>query len=69
MITVSDINFNEQTTDIDSHADQIVVGNNSLIVQDYDKPVSVRGFDPNGPTSLSLRTVSAALVYDCPSSG
>ena len=32
MITISDINISEQTTDLDSHADQSVVGNNSLIV-------------------------------------
>ena len=69
MITISDIDISEQTIDLDSHADQSVVGSNSLIVQDYDKPVSVRGFDPNGPTSSSLRTVSVALACDYPSSG
>ena len=36
---------------------------------DYDRPVSVRGFDPNGPLSTSLRTVSAAVAYDHPDTG
>jgi hypothetical protein len=47
----------------------MVIGSNSLIVQDYNKPVSVHGFDPSGPTNTSLRTVSAALANDCPSTG
>ena len=41
MVTISDITICEQTIDLDSHLDQSVVGSNSIIVQDYDKPVFV----------------------------
>jgi hypothetical protein len=67
IVTIGNVTINKNTTDLDLHADQCVVGSNSLIVQDYDKPASVRGFDPSGPTNSSLQTVSAALAYDCPS--
>jgi hypothetical protein len=59
----------EVNTDLDSHADQCVVGRNALIVYDYDKPVNIVGYDPNGPVEPSLSTVSAALAYDCPTTG
>jgi hypothetical protein len=65
VVTFGDVTINENHTDLDSHANQCVVGDNTLIVHDYDKPVTVRGFDPNGPVSSPLRTVSsAALAYD-----
>ena len=57
------------TTHLDSHADTCVVGRNALIFQDFDRPVDVCGFDPEGPVTSSLRTVSAALAYTKPSSG
>jgi hypothetical protein len=69
IVTIGNVIINENTTDLVSHADQCVVGSNLLIVQDFDRPVSVRGFDPNGPTNSSLRTVSATLAYDCPRTG
>jgi hypothetical protein len=57
---------NESRTDLDSHADQCAVGHNSLIVHDFERPVNITGYDPSGPTSKNLRTVSAALAYDDP---
>ena len=51
VVTIGDVTINENHTDLDSHADQCVVGDNTLIVHDYDKPVTVRGFDPTGPVS------------------
>ena len=57
------------TTHLDSHADTCVVGKNALIVQDFDRPVDVCGYDPKGPVTKSLRTVSAALAYTNPTSG
>jgi hypothetical protein len=69
IVTIGNVIINENTTDLDSHADQCVVGSDLLIVQDYDKPVSVHSFDPSGPTNLSFWTVSAALAYDCPRTG
>jgi len=63
------LDVTEVNTDLDSHADQCVVGRNALIVYDYDKPVNIVGYDPNGPVEPSLSTVSAALAYDCPTTG
>lgn len=59
----------ESQTDLDSHADQCAVGSNSLIVHDYERPINVSGYDPNGPVAADLKTVSAALAYDDPVSG
>jgi hypothetical protein len=56
-------------TDLDSHADQSVVGSNCLVTHDFDRPVSIQGYDPNGSTTESLHTVSAALAYDSPDTG
>jgi hypothetical protein len=59
----------EAQNDLDTHADQCVVGLNVLIVNDFDRPVAVQGFDPNGPKIDNLRTVSAAMAYDLPDTG
>jgi hypothetical protein len=50
-------------THLDSHADTCVVGRNALVVQDFERLVDVCGYDPAGPITSSLCTVSAALVY------
>jgi hypothetical protein len=54
----------ETRTDLDSHADQCAIGSNSLVIHDFDRPINVTGFDPNGPVHNNLRTVSAAIAYD-----
>jgi hypothetical protein len=36
---------NEMTLGLDSHADTCVVGRNALIILDYNRPVSVVGYD------------------------
>ncbi|KAI2495419.1 Reverse transcriptase (RNA-dependent DNA polymerase) [Fragilaria crotonensis] len=54
----------ESRTDLDSHADQCAIGRNALLVHDYDRPINVSGYDPNGPVAKDLRTVSGALAYD-----
>ena len=54
---------NESTTELDSHADQCVIGSNALIVNEFDRPVHIRGFDPSSKVSHNLCTVSAALLY------
>jgi hypothetical protein len=41
-----------------------VIGSNALVIHDFDRPINVTGYDPNGPVKRNLRTVSAALVYD-----
>jgi hypothetical protein len=55
-------------SDLDSHADACVVGKEALIFNDFDREVTVIGYDPSGDTK-SLRTVSAALGYVIPETG
>ena len=59
----------EGTTELDSHADTSVVGCNALILQDYDRPVHVTGYDAKNMGSRVYRTVSAAIAYDDPKTG
>ena len=63
------MSVSESRTDLDSHADQCVVGRNALLVHDYDRPINVSGYDPTGPITSNLRTVSAALAYDDAATG
>ena len=56
-------------TDLDSHANQCALGSNSLIVQVYDRPINVSGYNPSGPVNKDLKTVSAALAHNDPVSG
>ena len=48
----------ETRTELDSHADACVVGRNSLMIQDFNRPVDVTGYDPTlgvkGAFELSL---------------
>ena len=63
------IALDESNTDLDSHADQSVLGDKTLVVNDFDKPVSIVGYDPRGPVTTALRTITGALAYDCPTTG
>ena len=56
-------------TDLDSHADQCIVGSNCLVTHNYKQPVSIQGYDPDGSTTDSLRTISAVLAYNLPDTG
>ena len=64
-----DIDVAKTRTDLDSHADQCAIGSNALVTHDFDRPINVSGYDPNGPINRNLRTVSAALAYDDALSG
>ena len=59
----------EHPTALDSHADTCVVGKHALIVHLLDKKVNVTGFDPTQGKVKDLDLVSAALAYDCPTTG
>jgi hypothetical protein len=63
------MNVYETNTDLDSHANQCVLGSKALVVYDYDKPVIIVGYDPSRPITSALWTVSRALAYDCPETG
>jgi hypothetical protein len=53
---------------LDSNADCCVCGKEVLVFNDFDREVTVIGWDPEGETQ-SLRIVSAALGYTIPKSG
>jgi hypothetical protein len=55
-------------SDLDSHADCCVCGQDVLVFNDFDREVTVTGWDPEGEIQ-SLRSVSAALGYTTPESG
>jgi hypothetical protein len=55
--------------ELDSHADTCVIGKDSLVIHDFDRPVNVTGYEPNQPVAKALQTVSAALAYDNPVNG
>ena len=60
----------ESRTELDSHADTCVVGRSAMVVQDYGRPVDVKGYDSSqGVVHKSCKTISAALAYDCPDTG
>jgi hypothetical protein len=55
-------------SDLDSHADFCVCGKEVLVFNDFDREVTVTGWDPEGETQ-SLRIVSASMGYTIPESG
>jgi hypothetical protein len=54
-------------SDLDSHADCCVCGKELLVFNDFDREVTVTGWDPAGETH-SLHIVSASLGYTMPQS-
>ena len=57
----------ENRTELDSHADTCVVSpKTSLIVNDYERPVRVHGYDDKVSERSSCRTVTAVVAYDDP---
>jgi hypothetical protein len=56
-------------SDLDSHADTSLVGIEVKTFQDFQRPVNFSGYDPKGPVSLALKTVSAGMAYNLPGSG
>ena len=58
-------NNKEISLELDSHADTCCVGKDALVVYDYDRPVTVSGYDPQ-LGSRDFKTVSAVLEYTHP---
>jgi hypothetical protein len=52
-------------SDLDSHAYCCVCGKEVLVFNDFDRVVTVAGWDPEGETQ-SLSIVSAAMGYKIP---
>lgn len=60
----------DSRTELDNHADTCVVGKHSLILNDFDRPVNVTGYDESqGTVAHNMRTVTAAVAYDDPYTG
>ena len=60
----------EQQTDLDSHLDTCVIGQNVLIVHDFNRLVNAVGYDPlKGSIHPNCQTVSVAVAYYCPMTG
>ena len=67
--TVRGLEHIESRTELDTHADTCVIGKHCLITHEYDRYVSVSGFDPLQGSVKDLKIVSAALAYDNPKTG
>ncbi len=58
----------ETSLKLDSHADTTVLRAGTLIIQSYDRPVEVVGYDPQ-QSSQTFETVSGVLTFDHPKDG
>jgi hypothetical protein len=58
----------EITLELDSHANTCVLGRDALIILDYQRPVSIVGYDES-LGSKTYQTVSGVVVYDDPQTG
>ena len=59
----------EPTSDLDSHANMIVVGKHCTIFDSSGKTCSVNSFSPSTGTVDKVPIVDAAIAYDCPIKG
>ncbi len=60
----------ETTLELDSHADTCVLGRDALIILDYQRPVTVVGYDESlGTKTYAYATVSGVVAYDDTQSG
>ncbi len=55
----------ETNLELDSHADTCVLGHGALIILDYNRPVSVVGYDES-LGSKTHQTVSVVVAYNDP---
>jgi hypothetical protein len=53
---------------MDSHADTTVLGAGALIIESYDQPVEVVGYDPQ-QGSQRFEMVNGILIFDHPRDG
>ena len=65
----SDYQTQESRTELDSHADVTVVGKHALVLTDFNRPVTVTGYNPANKPMHNVKTVGAAIAYDDPTTG
>ena len=56
-------------TELDSHANMVVVGNNCLIIEWSGRTAVVNPFTPDYDALPEVPIVDAAVMYECPTSG
>ena len=56
-------------TELDSHANMVVVGTNSLIIEWSGRTAIVNPFTPDYDALPEVPIVDAAVMYECPTSG
>jgi hypothetical protein len=59
---------NQTRTELDSHADTCVLGDNALIIEDFEKPVEVSGY-LLGDGTRKCKTVTGVLGCEDPKDG
>jgi hypothetical protein len=57
--------IHETTLELDSHANTYVLGRDASIILDYNRPVSIVGYDES-LKSKTYQTVSGVVAYDDP---
>ena len=61
-----DSSISESRSELDSHANMIVVGKYALVINDTGKTAQVSPFTPDYNAMSGVRIVDAAIQYDCP---
>ena len=55
-----------ETTELDSHANMIVLGKQSLVIQDTGHSAEVNAFSDDVGGFLKVQIVDAVVAYNCP---
>jgi hypothetical protein len=63
MSSMSSNNALETSLELDSHTNMTVLGAGALIIQSYDQPVEVVGYDPQQGSQM-FETVSSVLAFN-----
>ena len=56
-------------SELDLHANMVVVGNNSFVIEDTGKKADVNPFSPDFDALTKVPIVHAGLLYECPHTG
>ena len=67
--TVVRVLADSSRTELDTHADTCVVGSNYLVIHEYDRYVTVTGYDSKQGSVKDLKVVGEVIAYDCPQTG
>ena len=68
IIALTSLHNQEARMELDTHADTTVLGRNCLLSHDFDKTVSVTGWDASAGAT-KCRTVSGVVAYNHPVTG